>query len=192
MPRAHLDAPFPAGLTPGAQTARSLLAALGMYLLWGAILPVYWRSVQGIPPWETLAHRVLWGAVFVAALVGPGGLRRALSELRGDGRRQRLALLGAALIGSNWLIYILGVRQSRMMEASLGYYIGPLFSMCLGGLVLGERLRMMQRLCVACAALGVAYLVAQRGVVPWFGLALAATSCRGCAACRASSSRRCC
>lgn len=155
--------------------ATSLLAALGMYAMWGAILPVYWRSVHGMPPLETLAHRVLWGAVFVGCAVGPRGIKAALADLRHDRRRQILVALGAALIGSNWLVYIWGVRAGRMMEASLGYYIGPLFSMCLGSLILGERLRSLQRLSVALAALGVAYLVGQRQVMPWFGLALAAS-----------------
>jgi chloramphenicol-sensitive protein RarD len=155
------------------QTLLSLAAALGMYVMWGGVLPVYWRTIHGIPPLETLAHRIFWGGMLLLVTVRPKGIYQALMALAKQPQRQRMALLGAAIIGSNWLIYILGVRQSRMMEASLGYYIGPLFSMLLGRLVLGEKLRASQKWAGALATVGVIHLVRQHGQLPWFGLALA-------------------
>lgn len=146
-----------------------------MYVMWGGVLPVYWRHVVGIGPLETLAHRILWGALLVVLTTGLGQCRATVSQMWQDRARRRYALMGAAAIGGNWLIYIWGVRESRMTEASLGYYIGPLFSMVLGRLVLKERLRPLQWLACAAAASGVAYLVFSRGVTPVFGLALAAT-----------------
>ena len=49
----------------------------------------------------------------------------------------------------------------------LGYFINPLLSVLLGVLVLGERLRRLQWLAVAIAALGVVWLTWQAGRAPW-------------------------
>lgn len=173
----HSGAPTHATLGPATptQVAQSLAAACGMYVMWGGVLPLYWRNVVGIGPLETLAHRILWGALLVLLTSGPSRCRATVGALWRDTAHRRYAVLSAAVIGSNWLIYIWGVRNSHMTEASLGYYIGPLFSMMLGRLVLKERLRPLQWLACATAAAGVVYLVVARGVTPVFGLALAAT-----------------
>ena len=158
-----------------AQTFRSILAACGMYVMWGAVLPVYWRAIHGLDALETLAHRIVWGAALLFVLMRPTRIMASVGDLWRRGRPFRFAVLGAAIIASNWLIYIWGIRERRMLEASLGYYIGPLMSMWLGRAVLGERLRPLQTVSGFCAAAGVGYLVLLRGVVPVFGLALALT-----------------
>lgn len=146
-----------------------------MYVLWGGVLPLYWRSIRGIGPLETLAHRILWGAVLLVITTRRQAMAQALHFAFAQPKRRTYAIFGALVIASNWLIYIWGVRQSRMTEASLGYYIGPLMSMMLGHWVLKEPLRPLQRLAGLCAAGGVAHLVWWRGAAPVFGLALAGT-----------------
>jgi chloramphenicol-sensitive protein RarD len=65
------------------------------------------------------------------------------------------------------------VQTGQVVQASLGYYINPLFSVLLGVLVLGERLRPAQWVAVALAAAGVAWLTWHAGQVPWLALVLA-------------------
>jgi chloramphenicol-sensitive protein RarD len=60
-----------------------------------------------------------------------------------------------------------------MLDASLGYYINPLFNVLLGMLFLGERLRRMQWLAVVLAFIGVMIQVIGFGSVPYVALALA-------------------
>jgi len=167
--------PGPQEISERTLVTRSLCAACGMYIMWGGVLPLYWRSIRGIGPWETLAHRILWGAVLLLLTAGPRTIAATVQTVWAQPRRRGYAVLGALIIGGNWLIYIWGVRQSRMTEASLGYYIGPLMSMVLGRLVLKEPLRPLQGLATLCAAGGVGCLVLRQGEMPVFGLALAAT-----------------
>jgi EamA domain-containing membrane protein RarD len=47
----------------------------------------------------------------------------------------------AALLCCNWFLYIWAVSADRVVDASLGYFINPLFSVLLGVLLLHERLR---------------------------------------------------
>jgi len=58
----------------------------------------------------------------------------------------------AALITINWGIYVWSIAEGRALDAALGYYINPLFSVALGALLLRERLAPAQIVAVALAA----------------------------------------
>lgn len=67
------------------------------------------------------------------------------------------------------------VQSAQVVEASLGYFINPLLSVCLGVVVLRERLKPVQWVAVGFATAGVLWLTWHTGRLPWLGLALAAT-----------------
>ena len=91
-------------------------------------------------------------------------------------RRDTAALLlTAALVGSNWFVFLVAVENSQIMQSSLGYYINPLVSIVLGFVFLGERLRPVQWAAVALAAAGVVNQVLAVGEPPWVALFLAGT-----------------
>jgi chloramphenicol-sensitive protein RarD len=153
---------------------KGYVLGLSAYVMWGFI-PLYFTAIQGVPPVEIIIHRVLWSALLGSVLLlfwkHPGWLR----ELIDNPRRLAVLVLSGSLIACNWLIYVWAVNNGRMLEASLGYYINPLVNVLLGLVILGERLRRLQWLAVAMAALGVAQQVWQVGSLPWVSLALALT-----------------
>jgi chloramphenicol-sensitive protein RarD len=101
-----------------------------------------------------------------------GGYRGILQVLRD--RRQRLLLAGAAVvITSNWGTYIYGVNTHHVVETSLGYFINPLFTILLGVMVLGERLRRAQWVAVAIASVAIVVIAVDYGRPPWIALILA-------------------
>jgi chloramphenicol-sensitive protein RarD len=131
--------------------------------------------VAEIAALEITAHRVVWSLVFMAVLMvalrRTAWLRPALAD-----RRVMLAFVGSSvLLATNWFIYVWAVTNGRVVEASLGYFINPLFNVLLGRLVQGERLVLAQKAAVALAAAGVAWLAWQTAQVPWISLALAAS-----------------
>ncbi|XXU23366.1 EamA family transporter RarD [Sorangium sp. So ce887] len=79
----------------------------------------------------------------------------------------------AMLLSVNWLIYIWAVNSDRVVDASLGFFINPLISVLFGVVLLRERLRLGQWLSVAMAGIGVAWLTARVGQLPWLALVLA-------------------
>jgi chloramphenicol-sensitive protein RarD len=81
----------------------------------------------------------------------------------------------AALLSVNWLVYIWAVNNGHVIEGSLGYFINPLVNIMFGYLILKERLRSVQWMAIALAALGVAWLTWQTGSVPWIALILASS-----------------
>lgn len=150
------------------------LYALLAYFLWG-LFPVYWKQLENIPATQLIGHRIVWSFVFmVLLLAGLGQLHRLRPLLRDKGVVRTYALAGLLLAG-NWLTYVWAVTHGYIVEASLGYFINPLFSVLLGLVVLRERLRPWQWAAIGLAALGVGYLTLIYGRLPWIALVLTAT-----------------
>lgn len=153
-------------------TRAGLLYGLGAYGFWG-LIPLYFRQLTHVPAPELLAQRVLWSMVLMALLTT--ALRRWADVrrcLRVPSIRRTL-LLTTTLIAVNWFVYIHGVVTQRVTETSLGYFIAPLASAGLGVVVLRERLRGLQVISLALAAVGVAVLTGATGEFPWIALTLA-------------------
>lgn len=160
-----------------ADVRRGTLAAAAAFTIWG-LSPLYFRAVGSVPPFEIVAHRVLWSVVLLAAMIALLPFTGGFARVRAVMRQPRLiALLGlcALLTGSNWLVFVWAIDAGRLLEASLGYFINPLVSVVLGRLFLGERLRTLQRIALAIAVTGVAWRVWQAGAPPWIPLFLAGT-----------------
>ena len=147
------------------------VCALMAYLLWG-FMPLYFAFLKGISPGEILAHRVAWSGILLAVLSGfTGRWPEVIRWLKSP--RLALAAFGSTLlIAANWLLYILATTRGEVLQASLGYYITPLFSVLLGLVVFGEKLRVAQWVALGFAAAGVLVQGILFGKMPWLGLGL--------------------
>lgn len=155
-------------------TPAGLGFALGAYILWG-FLPLYMKLLSHIGPAEVVAHRIIW-SVPIAALVLI--LLRRTGDLLVALRTPRMLAMGcvsAALITVNWGIYVWAITEGRALDAALGYYINPLFSVALGAIFLRERLTRSQVIAIALAGCGVAVLTIAAGAVPWAAIGLTVT-----------------
>jgi len=147
-----------------------LYAALA-FLCWG-LFPIYFHALDGVPPMQILAHRMLWSLGFLLIILVLRRQWKWLSVVR-QPRVFFSFVLSALLLSANWLVYIWSVTNHHVIEASLGYFINPLVNIMLGYLILKERLRTVQWVAIAIAALGVGWLTWQTGTVPWIALFLA-------------------
>jgi len=152
--------------------AKGVLIALAAYLLWGSF-PLYFQLLVPAGPLEIIGHRVLWSFVF--CLLGVVAWR-TLPEFRAVLRTPRLRtglMLAGVLVTVNWLVYVWGVLNDHIVDAALGYFINPLFTVTLAVLVLHERLRPAQWVAVGIGAVAVIVIAVGHGQVPWVALALA-------------------
>ncbi|WP_316899378.1 EamA family transporter RarD [Pseudodesulfovibrio indicus] len=154
------------------QTTYGFIAALAAFLVWG-LLPIYWKSLITVDPFEILCHRVVWSLVFISVILTVmKGWGDTFAPLKS--RRDLLILTCSSLmIGGNWLLYIWAVNTGHVLETSLGYYINPLVNVLLGFVFFRERLRPLQLVAIGLAALGVINSVVSHGELPWISLALA-------------------
>ncbi|TNM28520.1 EamA family transporter RarD [Streptomyces sedi] len=155
-----------------ATTSRSGLAfGLSSFGVWG-LMPLYWELLDGIAPAQLLAHRIVWSlptALLLLIFVRNWSWIRPLAR---QPRKLALSLTSATLIAVNWSVYIWCVANDRVLEASLGYFINPLFSIALGVLLLGERLRPLQWVAVGVGGTAVVVMSVAYGQVPWLSLTL--------------------
>lgn len=165
--------------------------AIAAYGLWGAF-PIFWRLLSGVPAVELVCHRILWSTLFLAIGIplfrrfggGVGAEIAGLSRPVGGqtvlplARRLSIAkysVMAAAVISANWLSFIWAVNRGHVVEASLGYFISPLFSVALGVLVLRERLSRWQWSAIATAMLGVLIITIASRAIPWVSLLIASS-----------------
>lgn len=144
---------------------RGLVFALTAYVLWG-LLPIYMKALSHIPAAEVIAHRVIWSLPIAAAVLL---WQRRSDDVVAALRQPRLlamAALTATLISVNWMTYVWSIAHGHALDAALGYYINPLFSVALGALLLGERLSPAKLVAIALAFAAVVVLTVQAGSLP--------------------------
>jgi chloramphenicol-sensitive protein RarD len=142
------------------------------YVAWG-IVPLYWRLLANVPAFEITVHRVLWCALFVAAVSFVRGRPNHLLSLIRNARLLGTLALTSILISTNWLIYIYCVSSHQLVEASLGYYIVPLISIALGVTLFGEHMSRLRLFAVVLAGAAVLLKTMEVGHIPWIAPALA-------------------
>lgn len=158
-----------------AQHSRTGFAlGLSAYALWG-VLPLYFKAIAAIAPFDIVAHRVLWSLPFLALLItlsrGWPKVSAAIADLRTLG----ILLITATLIAGNWLLYVYAVNGGHMLAASFGYYLNPLANVLLGRFVLKENLNRVQWAAVAIAGAGISVLAAGALGQLWISLTLCVT-----------------
>jgi chloramphenicol-sensitive protein RarD len=153
---------------------KGIWRAVGAYATWG-VLPIYWRLIHAVPAMQVLGHRIVWSCALLAVVIfftrGWSGVRETLFTKR----TLLLSAVAALLIGSNWLTYVWSVTNGHIVEASLGYFINPLVTVLFGVLFFRERLRPLQWVSLGIATMGVVYVTAMHGALPWIALTLAIT-----------------
>ena len=155
-------------------TPQGLGLAISAYFLWG-FLPLYMTAVAHMPAIEVVAHRVIWSVPVAGVILIATGRTRALREAIANPRMLMLAVLTAGLISVNWGIYVWAIAHEQALEAALGYYINPLFSILLGTVLLGERMNRAQMVAVALAFIAVVILTLDAGRLPVVAIGLTLT-----------------
>ena len=106
------------------QAARGALSATGAFLIWG-VVPVYWKQMQGVSPYELIAHRSTWSLALLLGLLAWRGGFATLRPAFASGRAVALNLASSVLLAVNWTVYVWAVNTDRVIESSLGYFLVP-------------------------------------------------------------------
>ncbi|MBY5362531.1 EamA family transporter RarD [Rhizobium leguminosarum] len=164
------DASVP--LAKNEDSPRGFAFALTAYLLWG-FLPIYMKAVAHISPAEVIAHRIVWSLPLAGIVLIMLGRTQDIRAALSSPRMLAMAALTASLITVNWGTYVWAIGAGHSLDAALGYFINPLFSIFLGAVFLKEKLQPLQIAAIVLAALAVAILALDSGGIPWVALTLA-------------------
>ena len=151
-----------------------VIFAVSAYIMWG-IAPLYFKLLTRVPALEILMHRIVWSVLVLCVLLF---VRKKIPQVKkaiSDSKVVRTLAISGFLLACNWLIFIWAVNNNQLLDASLGYFINPLFNVLLARLFLQESLSRLQLLAVFVALLGVALLVVSYAQIPWIALLLAIT-----------------
>lgn len=160
------------------KSKNGIIYGLLCYLIWG-VLPIYWKQLSNVGPYEILASRFIWSIFFVTIIIIFTGRWQSFKDetklIFSNISTAWRMIMAAIMILFNWGIFIWAVADGRIVETSMGYYINPLVNVLFGVIFLGEKLVNLQKIAVACATCGIAYLVFKTGTLPWVSITLPLT-----------------
>lgn len=110
---------------------QGIFFGLAAYVLWG-ILPVYWKALELVSPFEILSSRFMWSCVFVFLLIifqkkWPL-FAKEVKQVFSNAKTGAAMAAAGITISFNWGTFIWAVNNGHIVETSMGYYINPLVS----------------------------------------------------------------
>ena len=159
-------------VAPIKTTRRGIIIALIAFTIGGAF-PLYFKQLSAYNAIEIIGHRIIW--TFLCLLIVLIATKRWqwITTLKQQPRWIALTFMSGVIIATNWLTYVWAVNNDQILEASLGYFIGPLVGVALSMILFKERLRTLQWVAIGFALLSVVIQVAMIGSLPWISLILA-------------------
>lgn len=156
------------------EARKGLYYALACYACWG-LFPLYWYPLNqsAITADQLLAQRIVWSAVFAVLVLLVSQHKHEFGRVWHQPKLLGVLGLSALCIGVNWLVYLWAITNQQVLEASLGYFISPLFNVLLGRLVFKEQLNRWQLVAIALASVGILWLAIPAGHIPWVAILLA-------------------
>jgi chloramphenicol-sensitive protein RarD len=156
------------------ETRAGVVSGLTAYLMWGA-LTTFWKLLKDFDAFELIGWRVVTAmALLLAVVVAQRSLGAVTTALRNPRLLARIVAASVLLV-TNWTLYVWAVVNEHIIETALGYFIAPLFTTLTGVVMLGERLRLLQKIALGFAGLAVAVLTISYGRPPFLALAIAST-----------------
>ncbi|EGR1584070.1 EamA family transporter RarD [Vibrio parahaemolyticus] len=149
----------------------NFMAALS-FVIWG-LLPVYYRFLPNAAMDELLAWRII-GSVPVGIFIVYAVTRHwpNWSQVWRDKKSLWYTFVASSLMCISWSAFTWALTHHRVIDASLGFFIGPLVSVALGVFVLGDKLSKGQLIAILLATCGVLYQVFQYGQLPFVALTM--------------------
>lgn len=150
------------------------LSATASYVIWG-FLTIYWKQLSSVDSIYTLCSRIVWAAITIFFILLFNHKFDKVKEVMRDKKMfTRLAFAGV-FISLNWGGFIWCVANDHILDASLAYFMSPLLSIIVGGVIFKEKLGKVRWLAVATAAFGIAYQMIAGGAFPYVSILLALT-----------------
>ena len=153
---------------------KGIAFALSTFFMWG-VFPVYFKLLADVGAVQVLAHRILWSAIILFALLYFSSKLRQVFRLLSIKKVALNLLASGVLISINWGVYIWAVERGQILETSLGYFINPLFSILLGAIFLKERLSKASKISLFIVVIAICVQIYDLGSLPFISLILPAS-----------------
>lgn len=153
---------------------KGLAAGLFCFIFWG-FGPIYFKFIQEVPALVIIAHRLIWGILFLAIFLAFREGKLLIKTLTISPKLLFGLFISGTLVASNWLLFVWAVNHDQILSTSLGYFINPLVNILFGTVFLNEQMNTEQKWAVGIAGAGTLFLGIYLGQPPWIALLLALT-----------------
>ncbi len=134
------------------------------------LLPLFWNLLREVETRVVLQNRCLWVFLLLAPLLGlKSSYKEVIETIRRDGI---YLLLSTFFVFINWYTYLYAVNNGRVIEASLAYFLSPLFIIFLSACFLKEKISILQKVAIAFAFISVAFLIFSKHLFPTLSLVI--------------------
>jgi chloramphenicol-sensitive protein RarD len=151
------------------------LLTIGASLWWGIIGVIYFKFVSYASPIELVVHRTIWTAFLLVITTFLFSKWKFFFEVLGNIKNIIFLFISGFLVMINWLTWLYAISVDKLVDASFGYYIFPLFSVFFGIVFLKETYNKNKVFAVILVFVSILYLILQYKVLPWIGLTVAIT-----------------
>jgi len=156
-------------------TLSGLYLSLAASLWWGIIGVIYFKFVSFATPIELVAHRTIWTAFFLLITTFFFSKWNVFFKVVENKKNLFLLFLSGSLVMTNWLTWLYAVSINRLVDASLGYFIFPIFSIFFGIVFFKESYNKKKIFSVILVFFSIIYLILYYKTLPWIGLTVAIT-----------------
>jgi len=151
------------------------LLTVGASLWWGIIGVIYFKFVAFASPVELVIHRTIWTAFLLIITTFLFSKWKLFFDILKNTKKTILLFVSGFLVMINWLTWLYAISINRLVDASFGYYIFPLFSVFFGIVFLKEKYNRNKIFAVFLVFFSILYLIFHYKVLPWIGLTVAIT-----------------
>ena len=151
------------------------LLTIGASLWWGIIGVIYFKFVSFASPVELVVHRTIWTAFLLIITTFLFSKWKIFFNVLKDSKKTILLFVSGFLVMINWLTWLYAISINKLVDASFGYYIFPLFSIFFGIVFLKEKYNRNKIFAVLLVFFSILYLILYYKVLPWIGLTVAIT-----------------
>ena len=151
------------------------LYTVGASLWWGVIGVIYFKFVSFASPVELTIHRTVWTAILLLLTTTYFNKWQEFIKICRSWNTLALLFITGLLVSINWFTWLYSISINNMLDASLGYYIFPIFSVFLGKIFLRERINRNKVISIVLVFISMIYLLIGFKNIPWIGLVVAIT-----------------
>ena len=142
---------------------------------WGVIGVIYFKFVSFANPLELVIHRTIWTALLLVMTTFFLSKWNIFFKLLKNIKTIIILFISGFLIMINWFTWLYAISVDKLVDASFGYYIFPIFSVFFGIVFLKETYNRNKIISVCFVFVSILYLLFQHNVIPWIGLTVAIT-----------------
>jgi len=137
--------------------------------------PLFFHAINYVPPIEVALHRGLWSFIFLFFILLTFTKLDNFYSIFLSPKKLIILSTTAILISINWTGFIYAVSINKVQDASMGYFITPMISICLGYLFINEKITYLKIISVFLMFCSIIFLFITIKSFPYIALIIGTT-----------------